>query len=80
MVGEATRNPYALFAHSLRERDWPLAAVIARCLGGEGRSRLELLSELRAARSFGGPAPRSLNELQQWAEMTNALGISARRE
>ncbi len=76
MVRDATRNPYALFGHALRESDWVLAALIARSLEGDARSRRRLLGEMKSASAHRAATPQALNELFRLAELSASAGIA----
>jgi len=73
---ERLRDPIALFRFALRERDWPLAGLLAGAMGAEMRPCLE--HELRRAGAPAG-APESLGALRTLGLLIRVLRASERR-
>ena len=74
----STRSPFTLFRFALRERDWPLAALLADTLARSDAGRRRLDRELEQARRRDRPLP-SLLGLRVLAQLLGRLGTEAAR-
>lgn len=77
-MNPAIRSPYLLFRFAIRERDWPLAALLARALTRSKCGRRRLERELERSRHPSQPAP-SLVGLRVLAELLRSIGRGSGR-
>ncbi len=68
------RDPVVLFRFALRERDWPLAGLLAGALGGDLSLRPRLERELRTSGATGRDEPGSLGALRTLGMLIRLLG------
>lgn len=68
------RDPIAVFRFALRERDWPLAGLLAGSLGRDLSLRPRLEHELRRSAPAGADAPRSLGALRTLGLLIRLIG------
>jgi hypothetical protein len=68
------RKPIALFRFALRERDWPLAGLLAGSLGRSVALRPTLAREVRASAAANPGGPRSLGALRALGALIRFLG------
>lgn len=73
------RDPVALFRFALRERDWPLAGLLAGALGRDVSLRSSLEHELHASASTRVGGPTSLGALRTLGALIRLLGPQRRR-
>jgi hypothetical protein len=73
-MNRALHSPFAVFRFALRERDWPLAAALARALGESERGRRRLEAELAHAPSLGRGRPPSVLALEVLGRLLRTLG------
>jgi hypothetical protein len=75
---ESIHDPVMLFRFALRERDWPLAGLLAGALWRDRRTRRRLERELRASAPRAGVAPPSLGALCTLGRLVRILGLERR--
>ena len=73
------RDPIALFRFALRERDWPLAGLLAGSLGRDVSLRPTLEREVQSAASGRHDGPTSLGALRTLGMLIRLLGGERRR-
>lgn len=73
------RDPIALFRFALKERDWPLAGLLAGALGRDVELRSSLEQELRFSASAPAGGPTSLGALRTLGALIRLLGPQGRR-
>ena len=67
------RDPIALFRFALRERDWPLAGLLAGSLGRDVALRPRLEREVRASAADRADGPTSLGALRTLGALIRLL-------
>lgn len=78
-MNPALHSAYVLFRFAVRERDWPLAALLAGALARSERGRHRLERELERSRRPGDPGP-SLVGLRVLAELLRSFGRGRARD
>ncbi|MEO8092929.1 MAG: hypothetical protein ABI726_09515 [bacterium] len=73
------RDPITLFRFALKERDWPLAGLLAGTLGRDVNMRSSLEHEVRASASTADDGPASLGALRTLGALIRLLGPQRRR-
>lgn len=68
------RDPIAVFRFALRERDWPLAGLLAGSLGRDLSLRPRLERELRSSAPDRAGGPGSLGALRTLGLLIRLLG------
>jgi len=74
------RDPIALFRFALRERDWPLAGLLAGALGTDVGMRPRLERELRVSGASRADGPRSLGALRTLGAVIRILRAPRKRD
>jgi hypothetical protein len=74
-MASSAEKPMQLFRFALRERDWVLAALLARALEREGGAHPQLELELRQTRGAGAPAQPSLAALRALGALAAELEL-----
>lgn len=69
---ERNRDPIAVFRFAVRERDWPLAGLLAGTMGHEPATRARLECELRRAAPTEEDTP-SLGALRALGRLLRVL-------